>query len=261
VSTLIPIPEAHTYGVTLLVLYASAPFALSAHLQGRWGGQFLAVHCGVLAGVVLGGTLLLGPAAVVGGTPLRWLIALPPGAAAGVLVTRADQYLTRRLARLAARGAGRSGQPGGRVTVSSRPLATGDGRRRRLGGGRGGLLRPAMSTAPMPLALLVGAAVLEELVYRGILVRLAFELPNPAAVAFGLAGLTVVFLAGHGFLGWTQLVVKIPLAVVTLGLTLVTGTAVAAAVTHAMLNADVWRQRRNWVPPTMRDLSAARATP
>jgi len=262
VSTLIPIPEAGTYGTTLLALYAGAPFALSAHLQGRWGGRFLAIHCGVLAAVVVAGMVLLRPGEVVGGSPLGWLVALPLGAVAAPLVIRADRELTRRLARLAARRPASTPRPPGRATVATRPILTGHpGRRRALGGGRGGLLRPDLTGGPMPLALLATAAVLEELVYRGILVRLALDQEAGAMVVLCLAGGTVAFILGHGFLGWTQLVAKIPLGVAALGLRLATGTVLAPAVAHALFNASAWRQRRDWTPHQVRDLSAARRLP
>jgi len=113
-----------------------------------------------------------------------------------------------------------------------------------------GLTEATNDFAPTPadlqirlwLLLVVGAA--EELVSRGVLVALARQLhPWPAAAA-GVLAAQLIFAGSHVFFGWGQVLSKLPLAAVTVGLTAATGTVLTAVVAHLVFNTWVWRYHR-----------------
>ena len=102
-SGLIPIPEADTYGITLLVVFSLASFSLSAHLYSRWlaarGRSFIAVHCAVLAAIGVWGLLILGPEGIVSRSPIAWTLAIPVGIGCGIFAMWSDRAIVRGLSR------------------------------------------------------------------------------------------------------------------------------------------------------------------
>jgi membrane protease YdiL (CAAX protease family) len=91
--------------------------------------------------------------------------------------------------------------------------------------------------------LLIVVAILEEVVFRGLLVQVCLELPDTALIVAVLSGSLVMFSLSHLSFGWPHVVGKFPLGVVTLVGTLALGTVLPAIIAHVMFNSQVWRDR------------------
>lgn len=92
------------------------------------------------------------------------------------------------------------------------------------------LPRPATVTAH-----LVACAVLEELVFRGLLVWAALAVGGVGGAA-ALAAVTALFALSHAELGPGQALAFLPLSVIALALTLATGSVVPAVTAHVVVN-------------------------
>ncbi|MFF7725405.1 CPBP family intramembrane glutamic endopeptidase [Streptomyces sp. NPDC008001] len=249
--------EARTYLWAALALCGASCLTLAAHLRTRWlarlGVRFMPVHVCVMTVLAAAGIAALGPRGIATG-PL-WPGAAGPvaGAACGLLVIRSDAALTRWSAArararpgTAARGSAR--RPQETRVRAVRPVrapgaSPGDGPRRRVMGiakGRGGYV-PTADDYRVGLGWLLAVAVLEELVFRGVLLRMALRPGNEGLRVAGIVGVVAMFALSHIFFGWAQVLAKLPLSVLATAATLVTGSVWAAAVTHMVFNAYVWR--------------------
>jgi hypothetical protein len=110
---------------------------------------------------------------------------------------------------------------------------------------RRGPARPALRVRSALLRWQVMAAVgvAEELLYRGVFVNAARELPWPGRCAVIVVS-SAIFLYNHLQYGAHQVVAKIPLLAVTLAIALLSGSVLGAAVLHAGFNV-VMTQRIN----------------
>lgn len=108
---------------------------------------------------------------------------------------------------------------------------------------------PAVATSSqsprprMALGWLLAVAVAEELLYRGVLTAMALDLPLAASLV-ALVCCTTVFAMVHISFGWSQVVAKLPLAVLTLASALLLGSPVCAIVTHGYFNWHYWRKKK-----------------
>ncbi|GII60441.1 hypothetical protein Skr01_05260 [Sphaerisporangium krabiense] len=252
-----PIHDTRAYALTALALLSLACLTLAAHLHTRWAWvrrlPLLGVHVLLMGTLVAAAAALLGPVAVVAPVPghaAGWW-GVPAGVvlgfALGLAVIRVDRAITTA-------GRGRRPAPGGppppRMSAA-RPAGfaasgTAAAERRRTG-----LVRarndysPTGSDLQVRLELLVAVAVGEELVFRGVLTRLALLPSDVRVAAAGLAVTAAVFACSHVFFGWVQVLAKTPLALLTCAATLLTGNVLAAAVAHVVFNVWVWRYRRS----------------
>ncbi|WP_066944192.1 CPBP family intramembrane glutamic endopeptidase [Microtetraspora fusca] len=252
-----PIPDTRAYALTALALLSLSCLTLAAHLHTRWAWvrrlPLLAVHVLLMSALVLAGAALLGPMALlqpVPEHPAGWW-GLPSGAlvgfALGLLIIRVDRAITTSWRRSSTPPA----RPQPPRMTAARPAgfaASGTGLSERR---RTGLVRarndyaPTRSDLQVRLELLVAVAVGEELVFRGLLTRLALLLADGPLVVAGLAVAAAVFACSHVFFGWVQVLAKIPLAVAACAATLLTGNVLAAIVCHVVFNVWVWRYRRS----------------
>ncbi|WP_204011212.1 CPBP family intramembrane glutamic endopeptidase [Virgisporangium aurantiacum] len=163
----------------------------------------------------------------------------------GALLAAPVGHLDERIARALIRRTATSGAPTRRSAVPRarvipRPVPAG------LGGavpavpgkpGRGGRAAGRRER----VVLMVVTALCEEVIFRGFLVGSALSTSWPGSWLLLLVG-SLLFLANHRHLGTHQVVVKIPLLVACLAVTLVTGTVVGAIVLHVLFN--LMRHRR-----------------
>lgn len=101
-------------------------------------------------------------------------------------------------------------------------------------------LRWALSAANARWSLgrLTVLAVLEEWVFRGVLVALCLRLP-PVGMALGLFAVTLAFGVSHSYAGWGEAVAKSIVGGALLGTALTAGTS-AAVVAHILFNTTAW---------------------
>ncbi|GGK75198.1 hypothetical protein Sme01_50790 [Sphaerisporangium melleum] len=251
------LPDTRAYALTALALLSLSCLTLAAHLHTRWAFvrrlPLLGVHVLLMTALVAAAVALLGPLAVVApvpGHPAGWW-GVPAGAvlgaALGVAVIRADRAITT--SGRAPRGAPAGPRPP-RMTAA-RPAGfaasgTAAAERRRTG-----LVRARNDYAPTSAdlrvrpELLVAVAAFEELVFRGVLTRLALLPGEVWLAAVGLVATAAVFACSHVFFGWVQVLAKTPLAVAACAATLLTGNVLAAVIAHVAFNVWVWRYRRS----------------
>jgi membrane protease YdiL (CAAX protease family) len=221
-------PDVETYAVAGIAVYALACGPLAEYLHSSWPRarrpRFLLVYVGVMAAIAAVALVVLELPSVTGGSPVALSLAFPVGMTIGFLAIRWDA-LVRRTARARARRDARKRA----VRVESRPAAAAPG----------GEQPGSVST----LALLLAVAILEEVLFRGVLVDLALSLSSPAAVAC-VAGTLAAFALSHVYWGWSEVASKGMLGALALVSVLALGTVVPAVVAHAVLNTYSWRAVR-----------------
>jgi hypothetical protein len=126
-------------------------------------------------------------------------------------------------------------------------------------------VRPDLAGAGAPrsgmvLSHLIACAVLEELLFRGVIVQLALASSTTAGTALILALSIALFGAAHADLGPAQAFAFVPLGVINLVATLVTGSVVPAVIAHVVVNARAWwaTRQRSVEHPGRRPLSGWR---
>ncbi|ATL29099.1 CPBP family intramembrane glutamic endopeptidase [Streptomyces formicae] len=262
-TSLIHTHELREPALAALTLCALSCLALASHLHVRFfdhrGVHTLQVYAAVLAVVAGCGLLVVGPRVL--GSGVGWGLLVSPllGAAVAPLVATADTLITRRLGRRAARsaardqgrGANRDGTTRGGRAPATAPRARATrpvGQAARLAGASSATTTRQQWTpshrdtdVALPLGWLVAVGVLEECVFRGTLTGVALTQHGLAQRVLILLAATGAFALSHIFFGWAQVAAKLPLSVIALALTLATGSALGAVVTHALFNVRIWR--------------------
>jgi len=250
---------------SIAIVYGLAAFATASWVHGRWfgrrpgGATFYDVYLLVLAFASACGWLAFG-------LPARdWsalaLIAIPAGAVAGQAAVVADRAIVRTLVRRAV--VGTPGGPGGArrprgpaLDPQARSLVM-PARRAPRSSKVALIFRKARmsraATGEQTLAALVGLAILEELVYRDVLLRASLALPGVVLDALALAGTLIAFALAHVDHGWPHVLAKLPLGALCLLLVLASSSVLPAIATHLVFNVRAWHDRR--------PLDASRASP
>ena len=255
-SGLIPIPEADTYGITLLIVFSLASFSVSAHLYSRWlaerGRSFIAIHCWVLAAISVWGLLILGPEGIVSRSAIAGALTIPVGIGCGIFAVWSDRAIVRGLSRRRlllnsrrrsspAPRTGRYSET--RAVTRMTPVSSGTRVVRSRGvnpGGRDFFARPEDSIQTS-LWLILLVAVLEELVFRGFIVQASLLLPHPALVAGAILASVVMFALSHLSFGWAHVAGKLPLGIVAALSVVALGTVAPAIIAHGLFNYQIWR--------------------
>lgn len=253
------IPEADSYGIVLVVLFGLASFSLAAHLYSRLlqtrKVEFMRVYCVVMAFVFGFAMVVFRAEPIIGDSIIRWLLALPIGLIVGVVCTWSDRRLVRYLVRrrrFSIRSLPGRSSPWTTSThkethsvVRIRPVSVlADSPRTRLinPGGRSVVPR-ADRTTRSSWHLVIAIAVLEELIFRGVLVQASFLLSNVVVCAAALIATVIVFALAHVAFGWAHVIGKLPLGVGALISVLAMGTIVPAILAHGYFNYRVWREQ------------------
>jgi membrane protease YdiL (CAAX protease family) len=209
----------HAYAVAIAVAYALGASWLAGIAVARSrrlaAFGFLPLYAGVLALICGFAVPVLAPPLVVSLSSRDLGVGLLVGALAGVTAIKAEDELLRRARRRA-----------------RQPLAAVAG--------------PAGLRPPGPrqtLALLVVIAVLEEILFRGVLLDLAISMPGEGLRIAAVAALALAFAATHIAFGWTQVVAKLPLSLTATAAALTTGSVVGAVVAHGLVNTRSWHVR------------------
>jgi hypothetical protein len=253
---LILTPEARVYATALVAVYALGCGSLAGYLQARVRGGpalFLPLYVGLMAAVSALALLVLDLPTVTGALQAQPVTALAVGLAAGIAARWGEAAVRRIVSRRAARvrppltrAAG--GWVGGRPAGAWRPA--GDRPPQLAPPGVPALRAHGVSTAGRyrVLGWWSLAAVLEEVLFRGVLVDLALGLPWPALAGVCLAATAAVFALTHLQLGWGEVLAKLPLAVVTLAAALLLRSVLPAVIAHLWFNLQAWRASAVPVP-------------
>ena len=252
-------PEAHAYAVAALVLCSLSCGELANHLRMRCPGlrqaAFFPVYVVTMAVVSGFAVLVLDLPSVV---RLSWTVlalSLPLGVAAGAVAwwggLAVKRHLLRRSllrprrARIARprRSERTIGSPAEHLSRASSWPAWSERvtlQERRL---RPNHLSENEGTAQRyrVLGWLLLAGVLEEVLFRGVLVELILDLESPVLIVLCLVATVVVFAMSHLRLGYGEGLAKLPLGSVTLLVALLTRSVVPALVAHVFFNLWAWR--------------------
>jgi hypothetical protein len=255
------IHKMNSYDIAILVVYCLGSLPLAAHIYYRWlaskGINFLLVYSAVMCFTIAWGFMIFEVFQIFGYSPSDWIISLPIGFTIGIIAGWSDriivQYLSRRLLldkvsfkntrsniRLNYRGS---------YTVRKLkhlPIAGRLAKRRTMG-------LPNIQLAMLELTedhrfaflYLVLVAVLEELIYRGFLVKACFLLPTNFLIVGALTASVALFALSHVRFGWSHVLAKLPLSILAMISVLCLRTVVPAIVAHVVFNMRIWRDRRN----------------
>jgi hypothetical protein len=224
-------PEYYSTGISGLMLLCASSSALASYTKLRLPRLFLdydATYTFTLVIVVLYGFLIGAPILTfdIEGGLLWQLTWLAGGTMAGLLAFYADRrivafirpYLTSNLV----------------IAVPTKTSA----------GAKNVTSRHSGRPAPTRLLLLLASAGLEELAFRGFMLQF-FLFVRPLVAQTALVGALVpIFALTHLWFGWTQVVAKLPLGTLTLGVALCSGSLTPAILTHLTFNLLIWRRER-----------------
>jgi membrane protease YdiL (CAAX protease family) len=247
----------HDYAVALVVLAGLSALTIAAHIHARWlTGRKIAlmpIYTLVMVLVVIGAVALLGWRDLIGDSMFGWLCAPVLGPLVGYAIIQLDTAIVRgysdrmRQARLGgSSSAMNAGRPGpARIRPAGVALQADVPKRRTVGVTQvSNHFRPTAEDFRFRLSWLIAVAVLEELIFRGALLRLALHLPMSLAIV-AISSVIAMFALSHIFFGWVQVLAKTPLSIIATAVTLLTGTVGAAVVAHVFFNWHVWYRRRN----------------
>lgn len=100
---------------------------------------------------------------------------------------------------------------------------------------------------PWALPELCLVAILEEILYRGIVSFAALRIGVPATSISLLVVSAVLFGLSHDAFGTHQIILKTTYAIVLTGATLLTGSLLPAIVGHLVINVFSWAQNQRWM--------------
>ena len=249
------IPERDTYALAILILYGMSAHAVASFAYTSYFAQrhinFWLVYNGVMLCVLGWGSLLFDLRQLFGDSALMLVVSVPVGLATGIISTSLDRKITRQLLQRRAAGARplrstrqiprplvvRSvGAPGSSGTAKKKMSARQQDRQR--------VLRE-VDAQPPGLRSTSGVAILEELLYRGLLVRACFLLPSIILAAPALLATSLIFALSHIRYGWPHALAKLPLSLLCLLVVLATGSVLGAIVAHLYFNIRVWNDQQH----------------
>ncbi len=254
-------PEAHLYAIATLAVCALCSNELAYYLRGRVKMlerlPFLYVYVAIMALVVGCSTQVLDlPAMIMG---LSWittlLLALPAGLVAGWIAWRLELTTKRQLRKYSVRRQLRSrqnralyGGAGSRAPGGYWPQGSLHFVRPELSSSQAALVQPNAKrgasrsiTRRQLLIWLLAAGILEEVLFRGVIVYLDLRLPSITLVIAGLSASVLVFALSHLRLGYGDALTKFLLGLLALLVVLLTGTIIAAMIAHAFFNLCAWQ--------------------
>lgn len=212
--------DSSTYGVAILLLHGPGAPTLAAMLRRRLASvariRYAHAYLGILLAVCAWGALCFDAHRLVGTVP-GLIASLPLGLAAGNLAFAADRAIVRR-------------------SWVTRATATGHSSLRQLA-------ENAAFENGFNLWSLLSVAVLEEILFRGWYVEASRLIALPALRWAAFAVSILAFALLHLKFGWHQVIAKLPLGALGLGVVLLTGSLLAPASAHLYFNWRYWRSQ------------------
>ena len=251
------IPNVDNFALAALVMLTLGSFGLSSHLHARWFSStavdLIQVNC-LVKGSILAWALWLLPD---GKYFMASMTGLIPAIGAGVLgflvCWRWELWFLRwasRKWRNRPEPRATGGEPTNYVSMKT-VLPSGVGRRDRRKQVAGDRVFSKFSTEQavdihrFNEFSVACVAVLEEILFRGMLVYVCL-VPNSLLLNFlGLSAVSAIFCMSHISFGLRHVIAKIPMAILTLVCVLTTQNVLAPVVLHVIFNLRVVREARS----------------
>ncbi len=203
--------EWRAYIVAIIVVFSLSSMSIAAKLannaaSGRTFNAFLQIYVALMAGITMLGAAFVGVPALMPPTFIAGAALSGAGVAAAILSIAANRLIVRNAGKV----------PG---------LATAHRADQR-----------DQYQRAMRLSLLTASAILEEVLFRGYLVIIAFWLPDRFLVVITLALSVLCFGMAHIYGGLEEALGKLPLGTLTLLLALGSGLLWPAIVAHVCFN-------------------------
>lgn len=220
-----------SYQTLIGVLLALGAFSVAHQLQrlGKRRAGFFRIHLGVLIFAAVWGLVFLSSGLLRPPSVSAAAASLPVGLAVGYAALRIDRAVLWRLRT--------------RSRWRSRAAALPDAPR--LPGIAARSSNANSTDAPPELLPWIGIAILEEVLYRGILTDLALSLPGWPLAAAALLAVALVFALSHINFGLEHVAAKAPLGVLAALSVLMLGTVWPAVIGHVLFNGGIWFYWRN----------------
>ena len=216
------------YSYVILLLLSLSYFSLSAHIYTHWINstkiRYWIVYVFILSFITVLGFSILGVHEVLGDLLSYALIVVFTGVLSGILIGILDKkilhyilrknYLTKTNSKIGSQTKGITANKTKNLSAS--------------------ILDYELNVTS---AVLVG--ILEELIFRGILVHLCLIIPFKQLIPFALAFNIIWFSLSHIEFGWPNVISKTPLGIITLLGTLITGSVLFAVIVHVVFNLRV----------------------
>jgi hypothetical protein len=226
-------PDLRYYLLAAAVVLGVGGSTVATRLRQRWlvfhGVSFAVVYGVTLALAVACGAMAFGGAPLLLSPVTRWPVDVALGIIVGWAGFAADRAINRRwrrreLGRRPSRPVGsRSEQRVWRAMAAPADVSTGE---------------------PSSMRDVLAIAVLEEAVFRGVLLRFALSTEATPLVAALLVAIIGVFALEHVHFGWSHVAGKLPYsAAVTVG-AVGLGSSVMAIAAHVVLNLLIFRHLR-----------------
>lgn len=217
---------------------------------------FWLIYCGVMSVVFVGALFVLDqPTRIFGAPGWGWVAALPLGWVGATVCSRADIWVLRRWSHyrkaLKQAAAARSGHNRNlRTDPVIERMRPGNPSKRSAGSVWPSRQQERSAQSGWrQIVLTSSVGVLEELVFRGVLLQLCLGFASWTAIGIALTAMVLMFALSHVWYGVEHVIAKLPLSVVTTVLVLAMGTVWPAVVTHVIFNVEILRKRRLAVAP------------
>jgi len=218
--------------------------------------EFWLIYCGVMSGVLFGALFVLdNPAKIFGIAGWGWVAAFPVGWAGARACNRADGWVLRRWFhyRKMSRQVPGAGHRYGNNSRSDPVIEqVRPGRQSQRSVCPDSSLRQSGQLTQnrwQPFVLTSSVGVLEELVFRGVLLQLCMGFSSRPTIAIALVALIIMFALSHVWYGVEHILAKLPLSIFTTLSALALDTVWPAIVTHVIFNMEIVRKRKVMAVP------------
>src|SRR5438094_750970 len=243
IPLLTPIHDLRAYGLAIVVVYGLSSVSLASHIRFRWRifvdsqMSYWMVRSAIMAFAIFGGIYLFGAISLFGNPRAIWIVLAPIGLGLGWVAAEVDRAIIRHCLRSSFGGTAKWVSSGATCLLVRRKQNRYEDSTHVTRNAPDGL--DEFGLVPM-----VTTAVLEELVYRGVLVRACFESPSSALLVISLTATVFAFSLTHINFGWPQVFAKVPLSALALAATLSSGTVLPAVFAHVVFNGTIWKKRK-----------------
>jgi len=248
----IPTPEVYSFILAIAIIYSLGSFSLALHIKtkllpgaGRY--RFWEVHLFVLVLVVIWGLMAFDLRNLLISREFSYITIVITGVAFGFIAVYLDRFIVRKIFRKTTLRTNNNRTKAkkslveryrSRLTVEVKPLDAID---------KKGIETPLhinknTRETLVNLFVILGIAILEEILYRGYLVQASLMLDNIYLIAIALSASVLAFSLAHIQFGWAHVFGKLPLGILALASVLVLGSIVSAIIIHCLFNYIVWKE-------------------